>query len=58
MSTFRSEAEIQADLTTWYAARTAAAGGLARQQFTLQRGNCFGNVVKVVLADGARTRAC
>ena len=27
MATFRTEAEIQADLTTWYAARTAAAAG-------------------------------
>lgn len=27
MSTFRTEAEIQADLTVWYNARTAAAAG-------------------------------
>jgi hypothetical protein len=27
MSTFRTEAEIQADLSVWYAARTAAAAG-------------------------------
>lgn len=27
MSTFRSEAEIQADLTLWYSARAAAAAG-------------------------------
>lgn len=27
MSTFRTEAEIQADLAVWYSARTAAASG-------------------------------
>jgi len=27
MATFRTETEIQADLTVWYAARTAAASG-------------------------------
>lgn len=27
MATFRTEAEIQADLTLWYAARSAAAAG-------------------------------